>query len=155
VTLALTFLVEAACVACFCCCLYRDKLKNSPRMAFRLPSLISEIDIIIIWLRGTSHHYIEACQKACRYNNDKRLWEIFLVKCQKQAFSFNKREAKVYCYAFLHVLKRDSLDRELNQFVFLFVYFKERYMHKTSKHYFFSFMQAAHAWRPDTLKYPG
>jgi hypothetical protein len=22
-----------------------------------------------------------------------RLWEIFLVKCQKQAFSFNKREA--------------------------------------------------------------
>jgi hypothetical protein len=34
--------------------------------------------------------------------------EIFLVKCQKQAFSFNKREAKVYCYAFLHVLKRDT-----------------------------------------------
>jgi hypothetical protein len=30
------------------------------------------------------------------------------VKCQKQAFSFNKREAKVYCYAFLHVLKRDT-----------------------------------------------
>jgi hypothetical protein len=26
------------------------------------------------------------------------LGEIFLVKCQKQAFSFNKREAKVYCY---------------------------------------------------------
>jgi hypothetical protein len=26
----------------------------------------------------------------------------------KQAFSFNKREAKVYCYAFLHVLKRDT-----------------------------------------------
>jgi hypothetical protein len=39
----------------------------------------------------------------------RRLWEIFLVKCQKQAFSFfNKREAKVYCYAFLHVLKRDT-----------------------------------------------
>jgi hypothetical protein len=37
-----------------------------------------------------------------------RLWEIFLVKCQKQAFSFNKREAKVYCYAFLHVFKRDT-----------------------------------------------
>jgi hypothetical protein len=31
----------------------------------------------------------------------RRLGEIFLVKCQKQAFSFNKREAKVYCYAFL------------------------------------------------------
>jgi hypothetical protein len=30
------------------------------------------------------------------------------VKCQKQAFSFNKREAKVYFYAFLHVLKRDT-----------------------------------------------
>jgi hypothetical protein len=29
----------------------------------------------------------------------RRLGEIFLVKCQKQAFSFNKREAKVYCYA--------------------------------------------------------
>jgi hypothetical protein len=29
-------------------------------------------------------------------------------KCQKQAFSFNEREAKVYCYAFLHVLKRDT-----------------------------------------------
>jgi hypothetical protein len=29
-----------------------------------------------------------------------------LVKCQKQAFSFNKREAKVYCYyLLLHVLK--------------------------------------------------
>jgi hypothetical protein len=41
----------------------------------------------------------------------RRLGKIFLVKCQKQAFSFNKREAKVYCYAFLHVL--------------------ERYMHKT------------------------
>jgi hypothetical protein len=37
-----------------------------------------------------------------------RLWEIFLVKCQKQTFSFNKREAKVYCYAFLHVLTRDT-----------------------------------------------
>jgi hypothetical protein len=37
-----------------------------------------------------------------------RLREIFLVKCQKQAFSFNKKEAKVYCYAFLHVLKRDT-----------------------------------------------
>jgi hypothetical protein len=36
------------------------------------------------------------------------LREIFLVKCQKQAFSFNKREAEVYCYAFLHVLKRDA-----------------------------------------------
>jgi hypothetical protein len=42
-------------------------------------------------------------QKACRYNNDSRE-----VKCQKQAFSFNKSEAKVYCYAFLHVLKRDT-----------------------------------------------
>jgi hypothetical protein len=37
-----------------------------------------------------------------------RLREIFLVKCQKQAFSFNKREAKVHCYAFMHVLKRDA-----------------------------------------------
>jgi hypothetical protein len=36
----------------------------------------------------------------------RRLGEIFLVKCQKQAFSFNKSEAKVYCYPFLHVLKR-------------------------------------------------
>jgi hypothetical protein len=35
-----------------------------------------------------------------------RLGEIFLVKCQKQAFSFNKTEAKVYCYAVLHVLMR-------------------------------------------------
>jgi hypothetical protein len=58
-------------------------------------------------LQGTSQDYIYACQKACRYN-DSRLREIFLVKCQKQAFSFNKREAKVYCYAFLHVLKRDT-----------------------------------------------
>jgi hypothetical protein len=38
----------------------------------------------------------------------RRLGEIFLVKCQKQAFYFNKREAKVYCYAFMHVLKRDA-----------------------------------------------
>jgi hypothetical protein len=37
------------------------------------------------------------------------LGEIFLVKCQKQAFSFNKKEEKVYyCYALLHVLKRDA-----------------------------------------------
>jgi hypothetical protein len=34
--------------------------------------------------------------------------EIFLVKCQKQAFSFNKREAEMYCYAFPPVLKRDT-----------------------------------------------
>jgi hypothetical protein len=27
----------------------------------------------------------------------RRLREIFLVKCQKQAFSINKRQAKVYC----------------------------------------------------------
>jgi hypothetical protein len=33
---------------------------------------------------------------------------IFLVKCQKQAFSFNKREVKMYCNAFLHVFKRDT-----------------------------------------------
>lgn len=26
----------------FCCCLYRERLKNSPKIAFRLPSLISE-----------------------------------------------------------------------------------------------------------------
>jgi hypothetical protein len=38
----------------------------------------------------------------------RRLREIFLVEWQKQAFSFNKSEAKVYCYAFLHVLKRDT-----------------------------------------------
>jgi hypothetical protein len=38
----------------------------------------------------------------------RRLREIFLAKCQKQAFSFNKREAKLYCYAFMHVLKRDT-----------------------------------------------
>jgi hypothetical protein len=45
------------------------------------------------------------------------------VKCQKQAFSFNKREAKVYCYAFLHVLKRDPCIKHeknyLKQFFFL------------------------------------
>jgi hypothetical protein len=28
-----------------------------------------------------------------------RRGEIFLVKCQKQVFSFNKREVKVYCYS--------------------------------------------------------
>jgi hypothetical protein len=56
----------------------------------------------------TSQDYIYGCQKTCRYNNDSRLREIFLVKCQKQAFFFNKREAKVNCYAFLHVLKRDT-----------------------------------------------
>jgi hypothetical protein len=39
--------------------------------------------------------------------------EIFLVKCQKQAISFNKREAKVYSYAFLHVLKRDTCIKKI------------------------------------------
>jgi hypothetical protein len=56
-----------------------------------------------------------------------RLGEIFLVKCQKQAFSFNKREAKVYCYAFLHVLKIHAQN-----------------MKKTS---FFSFMRGRRHWR--------
>jgi hypothetical protein len=41
-------------------------------------------------------------KKQCRYNNDSRLGEIFLVK------GFNKSDAKVYCYAFLHALKRDT-----------------------------------------------
>jgi hypothetical protein len=50
----------------------------------------------------------------------RRLGEIFLVKCQKQAFSFNKREAKVYCYAFLHVLKRDACIIHEKLFFFLF-----------------------------------
>jgi hypothetical protein len=36
----------------------------------------------------------------------RRLWEIFLVKCQKQAFSFNKREAKVYCCFFIFSFMR-------------------------------------------------
>jgi hypothetical protein len=44
-----------------------------------------------------------------------RLREIFLVKCQKRAFSFNKREAKVYCYAFLHVLNREIHDSEFQK----------------------------------------
>jgi hypothetical protein len=43
----------------------------------------------------------------------RRLREIFVVKCQKQAFSFNKREAKVYCYAFLHVLLKCPGDIEM------------------------------------------
>jgi hypothetical protein len=34
--------------------------------------------------------------------------EVSKTGSQKQAFSFNKGEAKVYCYAFLHVLKRDT-----------------------------------------------
>lgn len=29
------------CWGCCCCCLYRDRLKNRPRMAFRFPFLIS------------------------------------------------------------------------------------------------------------------
>jgi hypothetical protein len=41
------------------------------------------------------------------------------VKCQKQAFSFNKREAKVYFYAFLHVLKRDTCINHEENFFFL------------------------------------
>jgi hypothetical protein len=51
----------------------------------------------------------------------RRLREIFLVKCQKQTFSFNKREA------FLHVLKRDTCIKH----------------EKTKK----KFMQAAHVCR--------
>jgi hypothetical protein len=72
------------------------------------------------------------------------LREIFLVKCQKEAFSFNKREAKVYCYAFLHDLKIDTcIKHEQIFFIFLFYFI------------FFSFMQAAYACRPDMLKCPG
>jgi hypothetical protein len=44
-------------------------------------------------------------------------WEICLVKCQKQALSFNKREAKVYCYAFPHVLKRDTCIKHENNYL--------------------------------------
>jgi hypothetical protein len=67
--------------------------------------------------------------------------EIFLVKCQKQAFSFNKREAKreVYCYAFLHVLKRDTCIKH----------------DKTFKQIFFYLKKTFHACRHDTLKCPG
>jgi hypothetical protein len=72
-----------------------------------------------VMFQDTSQDYNYGCQKACRYNNDSRLREIFLVKCQKQAFSFNKREAKVYCYAFLHVLKRDTCITHERNFVFL------------------------------------
>jgi hypothetical protein len=48
-----------------------------------------------------------------------RLREIFFVKCQKQSFSFNKREAKVYCYAFLHVLKRNTCIKHEEKIFFL------------------------------------
>jgi hypothetical protein len=61
----------------------------------------------------------------------RRLREIFLVKCQKQAFSFNKREEKVYCYAFLHVLKTDT-----------------RIKHEQIFSFFFSFMRAGGARVP-------
>jgi hypothetical protein len=47
-----------------------------------------------------------------------RLGEIFLVTCRKQAFSFNKREAKVYCYAFLHVLKSDAFIKHEEKNIF-------------------------------------
>jgi hypothetical protein len=60
----------------------------------------------------------------------RSLGEIFLVKCQKQAFSFNKREAKVYCYAFLHVLKRDTCIKH-EKLLCISACFEERYMHKT------------------------
>jgi hypothetical protein len=51
-----------------------------------------------------------------QFTPDCFIWaNIFIIRVlariifnQKQAFSFNKREAKVYCYAFLHVLKRDT-----------------------------------------------
>jgi hypothetical protein len=86
------------------------------------------------------------CEKKCPKKHvattmTRRLREIFLMMCQKQAFSFNKREVKVYhCYAFLHVLKR-CIKHE-----------------KTIKK-IFSCMPAAslaaHACRPGTLKCPG
>lgn len=36
-----TGLLPFCCCCCFWCCLKRDRLKKSPRIAFRLPSLIS------------------------------------------------------------------------------------------------------------------
>jgi hypothetical protein len=68
----------------------------------------------------------------------RRLWEIFLMKCQKQAFSFNKREAKVYCYAFLHVLKRDTCikQREAKVYCYAFLHVLKRdtcIKHETKK----------------------
>jgi hypothetical protein len=53
------------------------------------------------------------------------LGEIFLVNCQKQAFSFNKREAKVYCYAFLHVLKRDACIKHEKTILNFFGFWRE------------------------------
>jgi hypothetical protein len=47
------------------------------------------------------------------------LRDIFLVKCQKHAFFSNKREVNVYCYAFLHVLKRDTCMKKLKINFFL------------------------------------
>jgi hypothetical protein len=69
----------------------------------------------------------------------RRLGEIFLVKCQKQEFSFNKREAKVYCYTFLHLLKRDT-----------FIKHEEIKKKKVS-----CVLAAALACRPGTQKFPG
>jgi hypothetical protein len=51
----------------------------------------------------------------------RHLWEIFLVKCQKQAFSFNKREAKLYSYAFLHVLTCIKYETKKKNIFFLFL----------------------------------
>jgi hypothetical protein len=46
------------------------------------------------------------------------------VKCQKQEFSFNKRDAKVYCYAFLHVLKRDTCIKYEKNIIFFYSFMR-------------------------------
>jgi hypothetical protein len=41
-------------------------------------------------------------------SNDTPAQGNIFSEVTKSGISFNKREAKVYCYAFLHVLKRDA-----------------------------------------------
>jgi hypothetical protein len=43
--------------------------------------------------RGSSQDYVSAYQKACHYNDMPSQGDI-LVKCQKQAFSFNSIKGK-------------------------------------------------------------
>jgi hypothetical protein len=63
--------------------------------------------IICLWIhfiRVLARIKFKRPKKHAATTMTRRLGEVFLVK----AFSFNKKEAKVCCHAFLHVLKRDN-----------------------------------------------
>jgi hypothetical protein len=70
----------------------------------------------------------------CCYKNDTPSRGDIFSEVSKTGISFNKREAKVYCYVFLHVLKRERdtcIKHEKNYLknIYFFSFMRASFMH--------------------------